>query len=251
MAKDFRPIPQSEMLFPVDPREYLPENDFVYLVQRVVNKYDLSSMEDGYVLGGADEQAYDPELLTTLLLYAYCQGEHSSRRIDRWSRTDAGYRVACGNRPPDHLTIARFRRRYEAQIAKFLGQFLMLCAAAGMHKVGVVSLDGLMIPDSSGQGRPYSRSYLAASAALIVAEAGRIDAAEDKLYGKRRGDELPDYLLPGPECDQLIARAIQQITQESQTDRAVEPPKESAPAVRHRKEPPDQDMLPELGASPN
>ena len=129
--------------------------------------------------------------MLTLLAYAYSVGERSSRQIERRCREDVAFRVICANQVPDHATIARFRVRHEAALGELFSQVLDLCARAGLVEAGVLAVDGtkLAAAASEKQTRAYDRI-----AAEILAEAGRIDAAEDEIHGPARGDELPEHL---------------------------------------------------------
>jgi hypothetical protein len=130
-------------------------------------------------------------MMLTLLAYAYCVGERSSRGIECRCREDVAFRVICANQAPDHATIARFRVRHEEALADLFGQVLGLCARAGIVETGVLAVDGTKLEASASNHatRGYERI-----ASEIVAEAGRIDAAEDEIYGDARGDELPEQL---------------------------------------------------------
>jgi transposase len=81
-------------------------------------------------------------MMLTLLVYAYCVGERSSRGIERRCREDVAFRVVCANQVPDHATIARFRVRHQEALAGLFGQVLGLCAEAGLVRAGVVAVDG-------------------------------------------------------------------------------------------------------------
>jgi transposase len=100
------------LLLPADMREWLPEDDLVFVVLDAVAALDLGGFRRRYRADGHGRAAFDPEMMVALLLYGYCQGEPSSRVIERRCVRDAGYRVITGGLHPDHATIARFRRRH-------------------------------------------------------------------------------------------------------------------------------------------
>jgi transposase len=106
-------FPQRDqpLLLPVDMREWLPEDDLVYVVVDAVATLDLGEFRRQYRADGHGRAAFDPEMMVALLLYGYCQGERSSRVIEKRCLRDVGYRVITGGRHPDHATIARFRAR--------------------------------------------------------------------------------------------------------------------------------------------
>jgi transposase len=115
----FRPqnflFPQRDqpLLLPAGMREWLPEDDLVFIVLDAVATLDLGGFRRRYRAGGHGRAAFDPEMMVALLLYGYCQGERSSRVIERRCVRDVGYRVITGGLRPDHATIARFRARHQ------------------------------------------------------------------------------------------------------------------------------------------
>src|SRR5437667_4028935 len=179
------------LLLPPDLHDWLEEDHLAWFVIEAIEELDLDAFYASYRADGHGRAAHDPKMMLTLLTYAYAVGERSSRGIERRCREDVAFRVICANQVPDHATIARFRVRHEQALADIFGQVLGLCAQAGLVRTGVVAVDGSKFAaDASDSAiRTYERL-----AEEIVAEAGRIDAAEDELYGDKRGDELPEHV---------------------------------------------------------
>jgi transposase len=109
------PQRDQPLLLPVDMREWLPEDDLVFVVLDAVATLDLGEFRRRYRGDGHGRAAFDPEMMVALLLYGYCQGERSSRVIEKRCVRDVGYRVVTGGLRPDHATIARFRARAGAR----------------------------------------------------------------------------------------------------------------------------------------
>jgi transposase len=172
---------EQAFLLPPDMRDWLPAGHLVWAVCEAVERLDLSSFEAAYRDDGQGRPAYEPRLMATLLLYAYAVGERSSRAIERRCGEDVAFRVAaCGLRP-DHVTIARFRRRHaEALIGLFAG-VLALCGEAGIVRVGLVAIDGTRIRANANRDRVADEDELAAQARRWLAEAEAADAHEDEL----------------------------------------------------------------------
>jgi hypothetical protein len=126
-----------------------------------------------------------------LLLYSYALGNRSSRGIERECVEHVAYRIIAANLKPDHLTIAEFRVRHEAALAALFTDVLAVCARAGLVTVGVIAIDGTKMSANASQERNQGYERIARE---IIAEAARIDAEEDELYGDARGDELPEHL---------------------------------------------------------
>src|SRR6201985_360507 len=128
---------------------------------------------------GHGRAAFDPEMMVALLLYGYCQGERSSRVIEKRCGRDAGYRVITGGLHPDHATIARFRARHQEALGGLFSQVLRLLAAEGMVCLGVLSVDGTKLAGNDAQtpNRPLPQIE------KILAEAAAADAADDAAEG--------------------------------------------------------------------
>ena len=117
---------------PVDMREWLPEDDLVFVVLDAVATMDPDLFRRSYRADGHGRAAFDPAMMVALLPYGYCQGERSSRVIERLSVRDVGYRVIGGGPHSDHATIARFRARHEDALGGLFSQVLRLLAGVGM-----------------------------------------------------------------------------------------------------------------------
>lgn len=204
MGKTFRTYNLDQrLLLPPDMREWLPEGHLALFLLDVVTQLDLSEITDVYEQGdGRGQPPYHPVMMVTLLLYAYCTGKPSSRRIERATYEDVAYRVLAGDQHPDHDSIAAFRQRHLQALARLFVQVLQLCAAAGLVKLGHVALDGTKIKANASKHKAMSyermgakEKELEAEVARLLEQAQQVDAAEDAEYGKgRRGDELPAEL---------------------------------------------------------
>jgi hypothetical protein len=129
--------------------------------------------------------------MVALVLYAFSIGERSARAIEPHCRQDVAFRVICRNLTPDHATIARFLRRHEQALRGLFGSVLGLCARAGLVGSGVVAMDGTKVSGSANRDRKLDYDQIARE---IIADAIKVDEAEDELYGDKRGDELPEEL---------------------------------------------------------
>ncbi len=206
MARCFLPVVRDQrFLLPPDMAEWLPADHLVWFVLGVVDSLDLTVLEDGYRLGGVGRAAYDPAMMLSLLIYAYSQGVHSSRRIERSCHEDVAFRVICAGHLPDHVTIARFRQGHEQVIEVLFCQVLRLCAEAGLVHLGVVAVDGTKMQANASLSANRSGDAIEAEVAAILARARTIDEAEDAEFGDARGDELPEHLVD-PKCREARLR---------------------------------------------
>jgi transposase len=181
-------------LLPLSVDEWVPEGHLARFVVEVVDGLDLAGFYGAYRADGSGRPAHDPAMMVALLLYSYAIGVRSSRQVERRCVEDVAYRYLTANRVPDHVTINRFRARHQDALSALFGEVLGLCAGAGMVRVGTVAIDATKMAADASLGANRTYEGLQALAREIFEEAAEIDAAEDELYGEKRGDELPDDL---------------------------------------------------------
>jgi hypothetical protein len=150
-----------------------------------------------------------------VLLYAYCVGERSSRRIERRLCDDVAFRVVAANQAPDHATLARFRRRHQDAIAGVFTQVVALCITEGLVQAGVVAIDGTKIEADVSVSSSATRRQIVDE---ILGEAEAVDAAEDLEYGARRGDELPDRWADRRDRRARLREALRQLDADGPSD---------------------------------
>src|SRR5918992_857522 len=185
---------EQDFLMPPSVREWLPAGHLAWWLLDVVARLDLGAFFGEYRADGSGRPAHDPAMMVALLLYAYCVGERSSRRIERRCQEDVAFRVIAANRAPDHCTISRFRRRHAERLAELFVQVLAMCAKAGMVRVGTVAVDGTKLGANAGLSANRTYAKIRREVERMLAEADAVDAAEDERFGDARGDELPAEL---------------------------------------------------------
>jgi transposase len=205
MAKGYRPVDRDQQfLLPPDMREWLPGSHPVWLVIEAVRALDTSVFHARRRTGGAGAAGYDPDMLVTLLIWAYANGVTSSRRIERLCGQDVAFRVVCAGDVPDHVTIARFRQQFADTAAVLFAQVLVLCARLGMGQVGTVALDGTKIAASASKDANRTEEGLAKLAGELAARHAAADEQEDGLFGAgQRGDDDPGG--PGSRRERVAA----------------------------------------------
>jgi transposase len=201
--KEYRPYhPHQVFLLPPSPDEWLPEGHLAYFISDLVEHFDLSAIEATYEDELRGGPPYHPAMMVKLLLYGYCTGVYSSRRIAKHVHEDVAFRVLAAGNAPDFRTINEFRRRHLAALSGLFRQVLELAQRAGLVQLKHVALDGTKIEANASKHKAMSydrlcreESRLAAEVAEWFRQADEIDAAEDAEYGPdRRGDELPEEL---------------------------------------------------------
>src|SRR2546427_5778028 len=203
MAKTYKTyLPDQDLLLPPSLRDWLPENHLAYCVSDVVDQLDLSTIEAVYEEEDRGQPPYHPRMMTKVLLYGYCVGVFSSRRIQKGLVEDVAFRVLAAGNQPDFRTIADFRKLHLQALEKLFQQVLRLVLEVGALKLGRVALDGTKVQANASKhkamsyGRMKERErQLRAEVRELLAQAEATDAAEDAHYGvDRRGDELPAEL---------------------------------------------------------
>jgi len=203
MAKTYRPyVPEQDLLLPPSLREWLPEDHLAFFVSDLIDQLDLSAITTVYEDEERGYPPYHPVMLTKVLVYAYCVGVFSSRKIQRRLVEDVAFRVLAAGNAPDFRTIADFRKTHLAALRGFFEQVLRLARELGAPRVGRVALDGSKIKANASKHKAMSydrmrekQRQLREEVTELLAQAEAADAAEDAEYGPdRRGDELPAEL---------------------------------------------------------
>ena len=200
MAKTYRPyVPEQDLLLPPSLRDWLPEGHLAFFVSDLVDQLDLLAIMTVYEDEERGYPPYHPVMLTKVLVYAYCVGVFSSRRIQRRLVEDVAFRVLAAGNEPDFRTIADFRKTHLTALRGFFEQVLRLARELGAPRVGRVALDSSKIKANASKHKAMSygqmrekQRQLREEVKELLAQAEAADAAEDAEYGSdRRGDELP------------------------------------------------------------
>ncbi len=254
MAREFLPYDiDQKLLLPPDLQDWLPDDHLARFILEVVDELDLGEVYEPYRRKDArGRAAYHPKMMVALLIYAYCVGRPSSRKIERATYEDVPFRVIAGDQHPDHDTIATFRREHLAALGGLFFQVLRLCQRAGLVKLGHVALDGTKIEANASKRKAMSygrmskaEQDLEAEVARLLAEAEQTDEAEDARYGKgRRGDGLPDELARREDRLKRIREAKAALEAEAAAARARVLQERRAEAQRKEDESSDDDPPP-------
>jgi transposase len=203
VSKAFRPYePDQIFLMPVSMQEWLPGDHLVYFISDVVDQLDLSAIMKRYAEEERGYPPYHPAMMVKVLLYAYCVGVASSRKIEKHLSEDIAFRVLAANNTPDFRTISDFRKDHLKALAGLFLQVLRLCQKTGLVKLGHVALDGTKIKANASKHKALSykrmkeeEARLEAEVAELLKKAESADEEEDQRYGTdKRGNELPKEL---------------------------------------------------------
>jgi transposase len=239
MAKTFRPYdPDQLLLMPPALADWVPEDHLARFVSDVVDTLDLTAIEETY----AEERGYPPyhpQMMVKVLLYGYCTGIYSSRRIARQLTDSVAFRFLAAGNQPDFRTVSDFRKRHGGALTGLFQQVLRLCRRAGLVKLGQVAVDGTKIKANASKHKAMSYrrmqeadAALSAEVAELLRRAEAADHAEDARYGPdQRGDELPAELARRESRLAKIreAKAALEAEARTQAQAAGKPPDDARP----------------------
>jgi transposase len=202
MPKGYRTyLPEQDLLLPPSLRQWLPESHLVYFVSDVVDQLDLRAVHSVYEKEKRGQPPYDPRLMTKLLVYGYCTGVFSSRRIQKRLQEDIPFKVLAAGNEPDFRTISDFRKIHIETLQNLFEQVLAMALECGSIKLGRVSLDGTKLKANASKHKAMSygrmkekQPQLKEEVKQLLEQAQAADEEEDRQYGSQRGDELPEEL---------------------------------------------------------
>ena len=198
-GKTYRPWePQHYRQESHSPEGKLPEGDLVFFLLDSVPQLDLRRFYAPYERETRGAPPFDPALMVCLLLYAYCVGVFSSRKIAMACERNLAFLAIVGSARPDFRTISDFRKRHLEAFKEVFVQVVRLAAASGLVKLGNVSTDGTKIQGNASRHKAMSYGYmkkeverLREDIETLVTQAQQQDESDDAALGSRRGDELP------------------------------------------------------------
>ena len=194
-------------------------------VADVMNELDLSAIYAEYDRSdGRGLSAYHPLLMTRVLLYGYCIGLTSSRKIEKATWDNLAFRYLSADQHPDHDTLAAFRQQHVEALAGLFVQALRLCQKAGLVKLGNVSIDGTKMKANASTRRSvrYERisereQHWRAEVARLMSQAQHPDRQEERrLDLDRAANELPEELANAQKRFERLQQAKAELEQEAQ-----------------------------------
>jgi len=183
-------------------KDWIPTDHLVYFISDLVDLLDLSQVTSIYEKEGRGYPPYNPRMMVKVLVYAYCIGVPSSRKIAKMLEENVPFRVLSANNTPDFRTVSDFRKRHLETLKGLFVQVLKLCQKAGIVKLGHVALDGTKMKANASKHKAMSYGRMKAEEERLQKEIDAIlklaentDVQEDVEFGPDfRGDELPEEL---------------------------------------------------------
>jgi transposase len=244
MGKRFRTDNLDQtLLMPPSLHDWLPEGHLARFVADVTEELDLGSIYRSYEGDGRGKAAYQPLMMLRVLLYGYCRGVASSRKIEQATYEDVAFRFLSADTHPDHDTIAAFRKRHLEALGGLFVQVLQLCQKAGLVKLGHVAIDGTKIKANASKHKAMSydrmgetEERLRQEVEELLRRAAATDEAEDALYGKgTHGDELPPELARRESRRKKIREAKAELEREAK-EKAEKERAEAEAKIAERRE---------------
>ena len=248
MAKTFRDWDIEQlMMFPPSVQDFVPKGHLAHFVRNtVLEGLDLSAILDCY----SEERGYPPyhpAMMTAVLLYGYCQGIYSSRRIAKACQERVDFMAVTGMQTPDFRTISDFRKRHLPALGELFVQVLRLCQEAGLVKLGHVALDGTKVKANASKHKAMSYKRMKKAEAELEAivkgwfgQAEGIDLREDEEQGaEKSAEELPDWVRDKQRRLEKIREARARLEAEAQAQAAEqgEEKKSGGPGRPRKNEP--------------
>ena len=204
------------------PSDRLGEGDLVFFLLDTVPQLDLDAFYASYEWETRGQPPYDPTMLVCLLLYSYCVGVYSSRKIAQACERNLAFLAIVGDDRPDFRTISDFRKEHLQRLAALFAQVLRLAAEAGMVRLGNLAFDGSKFTGQASRHKAMSYRYMITEEQrlkdeikALLEQAERTDSAEDAVHGSRRGDELPEELKRREDRLAVIAAAKQRLEEQA------------------------------------
>ncbi len=229
-GKTYRPWePQRYRQEAHSPAAKLPEGDVVFFLLDIVPQLDLQRFYAPYEEETRGAPPFDPAMMVGLLLYAYCVGVFSSRKIALACERNLAFIAIVGQDRPDFRTISDFRKLHLEAFKDVFVQVIRLAGAAGLVKLGNVSTDGTKIQGNASRHKAMSYGYmkkeverLREDIEALVTQAYQQDAAEDAALGSRRGDELPAELARREDRLARIETAMRRLEAQAKAEAEAE-----------------------------
>lgn len=231
MGKVYKDYEQNQMLLlPPSLRDWLPEGHLAFFISDTVDQLDISAIQNEYEKELRSYPPYHPRMMLKILVYGYCVGVRSSRKIARRVEEDVAFRFLAGGNMPRFRSIAEFRQRHLRAFRSVFLQVLLMCKESGLVKMGHVSLDGTKVKANASKHKAMSygrmeseEKRLTKEIEEMLREAAKIDEIEDRRLGRdKRGDELPEELAHRETRLQRIKAAKEALERRAQAEAEAE-----------------------------
>ena len=229
-GKTYRPWdPERYQQASYSPAAKLSEGDLVFFLLDAVLRLDLSPFYAPYEQETRGAPPYDPAMMICLLIYAYCVGVFSSRKIALACERNLAFIAIVGDERPDCRTLSDVRQPHREAFTALFVHVLRLAKEAGLVKLGNVSTDGTKLQGNASRHKAMSYGYmqqeverLREEIETLVTQAFQQDEADDAALGSRRGDELPAELERREQRLATIEAAMRRLEEQAKVEADAE-----------------------------
>ena len=169
---------KTNYLLPPSIDDWLNEDHLARYIVEVVDQLDLSGLTRQYA--GRGSKAHHPVTLLSILIYGYCTGVFSSRKLERATYDSVAFRYLAAGTHPDHDTLATFRRRFLSEFSELFVQVLELAREMKLLKLGHVCLDGTKVQANASRHSALSHGHIEKLEAHLQAEVQELLALAEK-----------------------------------------------------------------------
>ena len=218
MSYNFLPYePDQLLLLPPALQDWVGQDSLARFVSELVERFDregrLAPFYRRYRDDGWGRAAHHPMMMIKLLLYGYCTGVVSSRKLSQATEEMVTFRFLAADNHPDHRPLNEFRREHLDALQGLFVEVLALCQEAGLVQLGRVALDGRKVAGNAALDRNRDEAWLKEEVRKLLEESERVDAEEEARYGERRGDELPGALADSKKRQAILDAALARIAE--------------------------------------
>ena len=233
-------------LLPPSIKDWLPKEHLAWFINDAVDELDVDEIVDAYRMCGKGELAYEPRMMLKVLIYSYCTGIFSSRKIEQQLEESVAFRVLARNQVPAHRTIRRFREKHIDKFEELFVQVVRVATSAGLTKLGTVAVDGSKVKANASKHKAMSyermqseEKRLRKEIAALTKLAAEEDAAEDIEFGPDfRGDEIPEELANRETRLKKIREAKKRLEERKAAEEKEERERRAREALEEGREPP-------------
>lgn len=252
--------PNQALLLPPSPRDWLPSGHLAWFIQDAVAALDIDKLVESYRISGKGELPYPPRVMLQILIYAYCTGTFSSRKIAAQIEDSIAFRVLAAGLQPSYRTICRFREENLDEFTRLFVQVVEIAQEAKLVKMGTIAIDGTKVKANASKHKAMTYERMQSEEKRLGEEIEKLtraaktqDKIDDESFGPNfRGDELPAEIHRRADRLETIARAKKTLEERKAKEAKAKqeaaaaktsgdtPAKEAAKAEEVKPEPKDQ-----------
>ena len=248
--------PAQGFLLPPSPRDWLPQGHLAWFIQDAVAELDLDALIDAYRVCGKGELPYPPRVMLQLLIYAYCTGTFSSRKIAAQVEDSIAFRVLAEGHVPSYRTICRFRETHLDEFNRLFVQVVEIACEAKLVKMGTLAIDGSKVKANASKHKAMSYERMQSEEKRLTEEIEKLtntakaqDEIDDATFGPDcRGDELPQEIRRREDRRETIRKGMKTLKErkvkeaKAKADAAPEKPAGAQPSAPEEVKPGPKDQ---------